>query len=266
MNAGVLARTDMAMYIHPDMTNSNARTRRGACSRLGFTDAADLGFFPGADGTANTIALQKAVGCGGAVVVATPGTYDIPSTVYVGSHTSLEFGNGILIRKAASAKPFMHALLNKGALTGTPDQGIAVVGLNLIVNSVNLIDFQIFGLRGQRTFFRLKDLPLFNVATQVASITISESSIRNNPVAFKGDSSAKSHTTHVSFIGCTFRHDNRMDIITCSGSRRISLKTAASNIIHESFSAGIPKGADIVTEASDLQGLCRHTQKTTETT
>ncbi|MBN1863644.1 MAG: hypothetical protein JW808_01950 [Victivallales bacterium] len=477
------------MYIRCTMRHSNARAEITATVGEGFTDPAWFGFSADADGTANALALQRAVDRGGTVLVAKPGTYDIGSTVYVGSHTSLEFGNGVFIRKVASAKPFMHVLLNKGVLTGTTDQGIAVVGLNLIVNSVDLIDFQVYGLRGQIAFFRVKDLrierfrcldlgkaqfavhvctfedlivddvviegqkdgihlgrgrrfairncvfrtfddaialnahdystsnpelgwiengvvenchdldadsttgffcrilagswihwepgmevrqsdlvvsngrlyrvqaqpdgkvfksitrpehqsgtiildsipwgmvqedpvtfagvrnvafsniflekprvafsihfdddnysrshypgsdapvqsqlsfrninilhdkdvPLFNVATPVDSITISESSIRNNPVAFKGDFAGKSHTTHVSFIGCTFRHGNRMDIITCSGSRRISLKTATSNIIHESFSARIASdGCSSCSIDSDLPGLRKHAEK-----
>ena len=106
--------------------------------RPGFTDAADFGFSPQAAGAENTKALQRAVDQGGTIVVSRPGTYPIAGTVYLGSNTSLVFGNNVFLKKVAEPEPFTHVLLNKGALTKTYDQHIAVEGLQIIVNGVDV--------------------------------------------------------------------------------------------------------------------------------
>lgn len=124
----------------------------------GCTDAADFGFHPGADGPANTRALQSAVDRGGTVRVTQPGTYDVAGTVYLGSHTAVEFGHGVFVRKVAAPEPFTHVFLNRGALTRTCDHGIAVRGLQLIVNGVDVRRFEVYGLHGQVAFFYAHDI------------------------------------------------------------------------------------------------------------
>ncbi len=124
----------------------------------GFADAADFGFSPAAGGLENQRALQRAVDRGGTIVVSTPGTYRMGGTVYLGSHTSLLFGNGVFLKKTDEAGPFCHVLLNKGALTKTYDRDITVRGLQVIVNGMDIRKFEVYGLHGQIAFFYIKDL------------------------------------------------------------------------------------------------------------
>lgn len=125
----------------------------------GFTDAATFGFSTNAGGMENTHALQLAVDQGGTIVVSHPGTYPVAGTVYIGSDTTLIFGNGVFLKKVVEPASFSHVLLNKGALTRTYDQHIAVVGLQIIVNGVDVRTFKdVYGLHGQLAFFYVKDL------------------------------------------------------------------------------------------------------------
>ncbi len=124
----------------------------------GFTDAATFGFSPEASGLENAKALQQAVDQTGTVVVSRPGVYKIAGTVFVGSNTSLIFGNNVFLKKVAEPDPFTHVLLNKGALTKTYDQHIRIEGLQIIVNGVDVRKFLVYGLHGQLAFFYVKDL------------------------------------------------------------------------------------------------------------
>jgi hypothetical protein len=124
----------------------------------GFIDAASFGFTPESNGIANMQALQQAVDLGGTIVVSRTGTYDIAGTVLLGSHTTLHFGNGVVLRKVDEQGPFSHVLLNTGALSKTWDQGIAVIGLTIAVNGMDVCTHRIFGLRGQLAFHYVRDL------------------------------------------------------------------------------------------------------------
>jgi hypothetical protein len=124
----------------------------------GFVDAADFGFSPEASGIENAKALQRAVDLGGTVGVSQSGTYVISDTVYVGSNTSLIFGNGVFLKKVDEKGAFTHVLLNKGALTKTYDQNITVDGLHIVVNGMDVRNFKVYGLHGQLAFFYVKDL------------------------------------------------------------------------------------------------------------
>ena len=121
-------------------------------------DAADFGFSPHATGLENTRALQRAVDRTGTIIVSQPGTYQIAGTVYIGGNTSLIFENNVFLRKVAEQGTFTHVLLNKGALTRTYDEHIAVSGLQLIVNGVDVRNWQVYGLHGQIAFFYVRDL------------------------------------------------------------------------------------------------------------
>jgi hypothetical protein len=129
-----------------------------ACAAAQVSNAADFGFLPEASGVENTGALQRAVDRGGSILVSRPGTYRIAGTVYLGSNTSLLFGNNVFLKKMAERGPFTHVLLNKGALTKTWDRHIAVSGLNLIVNGVDVRKWEVYGLHGQLAFFYVNDL------------------------------------------------------------------------------------------------------------
>lgn len=127
--------------------------------KLGFTDAAQFGFSPGASGVENAKALQKAVDGAGTVTVSRSGTYNIADTVYLPSNTTLIFGNNVFLKKVPELGPFSHVLINKGAPSRTWDSHITVKGLQLLVNGVDVHDFRaVYGLRGQVAFFYAKDV------------------------------------------------------------------------------------------------------------
>lgn len=121
-------------------------------------DAAAFGFSPDASGLDNQRALQRAVDQGGTITVSRPGTYALAGTVLLGSRTTLRFANGVVLRKVDEAGAFSHVLLNKGALTRTWDEGIAVIGLTIEVNGMDVRKWQVFGLHGQLAFFYVRDL------------------------------------------------------------------------------------------------------------
>jgi hypothetical protein len=123
-----------------------------------FSDAADFGFSPDATGVENAKALQRAVDGAGTIVVSRPGTYKIAGPVYIGSNTSLMFGDNVFLKKVAERGPFTHVFLNKGALRKSWDRHIGISGLNLIVNGVDVRNWQVYGLHGQVAFFYVKDL------------------------------------------------------------------------------------------------------------
>lgn len=125
----------------------------------GFSDAAAFGFSPNASGMENSAALQKALDRKGTVIVSQPGIYKMGKTVYIGSNTSLLFGNDIKLKKVDEKGPFSHVLVNKGSMTKTYDENIVVQGLEIIVNEMDIRTFQeAYGLHGQLAFFYVKDL------------------------------------------------------------------------------------------------------------
>ena len=126
----------------------------------GFVDAAEYGFSPAATSAENTKALQDAVNRGGTIQVSGPGTYEMANTVFIGSHTTLNFGSGVFLKKDAGVEPFTHLILNKGALTRTYDENIVVRGLQIIVNGVDVRNWLVHGLHGQLAFFYVKDLKI----------------------------------------------------------------------------------------------------------
>jgi hypothetical protein len=88
------------------------------CS-LRFVNAADFGFSPEASGIENAKALQSAVDQGGTIAVTRTGTYELGATVYVGSNTTLHFGNGVFLKKVKDTGEFCHVFLNKGGEKGS---------------------------------------------------------------------------------------------------------------------------------------------------
>ncbi len=128
-------------------------------SNYGYADAASLGFSPNASGIENAKALQKAVDLTGTIVISVPGTYKLAATVYVGSNTTLEFGNNVLIEKVNEQGAFSHVFLNKGAATKTYNEHISIKGLNIKVNGVDIRVFkEAYGLHGHLAFYYVKDL------------------------------------------------------------------------------------------------------------
>ncbi len=127
-------------------------------ARQAMLDAADYGFSPDATPLENTRALQRAVDRTGTIVASRPGIYPVGGTVFIGGNTTLHFGNGVVLKKVADPEPFTHVLLNKGALTKTYDEHIAIEGLQIQVNGVDVRKFLVYGLHGQLAFFYVKDL------------------------------------------------------------------------------------------------------------
>lgn len=139
----------------------NSPAESSTSSTKGFADAASFGFSPEASGIENTTALQKAVDQTGTVVVSRPGTYKMAGTVYIGSNTSLIFGNNVFLKKMNEQGAFSHVIVNKGAVTKTFDEHITIEGLNIIVNGMDVRKFkEAYGLHGQLAFFYIKDLKI----------------------------------------------------------------------------------------------------------
>ncbi len=126
----------------------------------GFTDVASFGFSPEATGIENINALQKAVDMGGTIIVSQPGTYNIASTLYIGSNTKIIFGKGVSLKKVDEQGGFAQVIINKGALTKTYDENISVEGLHIIVNGVDNCSDLVLGLRGNVGFSYVKDLKI----------------------------------------------------------------------------------------------------------
>lgn len=125
---------------------------------LGFTDAKIFGFSSDSSGIENAKALQKAIDKGGTIVVSQPGIYKIASTLYIGSNTSLVFGNGVSLEKVDEKGAFAQVIINKGALTKLYDEHIAIEGLHIMVNGVDHCSDLVLGLRGVLGFSYIKDL------------------------------------------------------------------------------------------------------------
>ncbi|MEJ5993767.1 glycosyl hydrolase family 28 protein [Pedobacter sp. Du54] len=126
----------------------------------GYINAADYGFSPNATGLDNVKAFQKAVDQSGTIIVSKPGIYKMAGTTYIGSNTTLEFGNGVILQKVDEVGRFTHVILNKGALTKTYDEHITIKDLQVSVNGMDLRFNEVFGLRGQIAFFYVKDLKI----------------------------------------------------------------------------------------------------------
>lgn len=124
----------------------------------GFRDAATFGFSIDANGVENARALQKAIDKGGTILISQPGIYKIASTLYIGSNTSLLFGNGVSLKKVNEAGPFAQLIINKGAITRSYDEHITVEGLHVMVNGVDNCSDLVLGLRGVLGFSYVKDL------------------------------------------------------------------------------------------------------------
>lgn len=116
-------------------------------------------FDPSSCGRANRAALQAMLDRRGTVRLGKPGRYRLSGTVFIGSDTRLECAPGVVLVKVADEEgPFSHVILNRGALTKTWDRNITVAGLEIAVNGVDCLDWQVYGLRGQMAFHYAKDV------------------------------------------------------------------------------------------------------------
>ncbi len=126
----------------------------------GFTDVASFGFSTEATGLENAAAMQKALDLGGTIVVSQPGVYKIAKTLYIGSNTSVIFGNGVSLKKMNEQGSFAQLFINRGALTKKYDDHITLEGLHVIVNGVDNCSDLVLGLRGVLGFLYVKDLKI----------------------------------------------------------------------------------------------------------
>jgi hypothetical protein len=141
--------------------NGQSQSSGADLIKSGFADAADFGFSPEASGIENAKALQLATDRGGTIVVGKPGTYKMAGTVYIGSNTSLIFGNAVFLKKVNEEGEFSHVIVNKGAVSRIHDQNITIDGLQIIVNGMDVRKFkEAAGLHGQLAFFYVKDLKI----------------------------------------------------------------------------------------------------------
>lgn len=124
----------------------------------GYTDAGEFGFSPDMSGIENVKVLQKAIDNGGTIIVSKPGMYKIAAPLFIGSNTSLIFGNGVSLKKVNEVGAFAQLIINKGAITKTFNEHISVEGLHVIVNGVDNCSDLVLGLRGILGFSYVKDL------------------------------------------------------------------------------------------------------------
>ena len=122
-----------------------------------------FGFLPGNDAFGNSQALQRAVDCGGRIIIEIPGIYDLSETVEIGSNTELCFADGVRIRRQQSQTGRNGNLfLNKGALSHTYDSNISLIGLHIDCNGIESADLdtdsRYVGLRAQVGMIYVKDL------------------------------------------------------------------------------------------------------------
>jgi hypothetical protein len=125
----------------------------------GNVDVYKFGFSSEASGMKNLQALQKAVDCGGTISINVPGIYRLAGTVYVGSNTTLKFGNGVRLMKVDEQGVFSPVIVNKGASERRYNENIEIDGLEIIVNNMDVRMFkEAYGLHGQLAFFYVKNL------------------------------------------------------------------------------------------------------------
>ncbi len=127
-----------------------------------FSDANELGLSPENPPSRNVEILQAALDRGGTVVISEPGIYQINTTLFIKSDTTLDCANGVSFKKIASPEPFAQVIMNRGALTREFDEHIVIRGLKILVNEI-YGKTQFPGMRGQLGFFCVRDLRLEDI-------------------------------------------------------------------------------------------------------
>lgn len=102
-----------------------------------------------------------------------------------------------------------------------------------------------------------KPIPFLLIATPVDVVTISNSSIGNNPIKFTSNKAMTDYLkTNLLIYGCSFTHKGPLDLINNGvGGKVIHLKTFGNVALDESFSANIQNNNGQLTVDSDLKGL-----------
>lgn len=105
-------------------------------------------------------------------------------------------------------------------------------------------------LHDQRTEF-------LSIGTPVDVLTISNSSIRNNRINFRGNKAMPDYLrTKINLYGCVFNQPGPMELVTNTvPNKEIFLKTSANTELHDDFTATVSAGPGKITVDSDLTGL-----------
>jgi hypothetical protein len=95
------------------------------------------------------------------------------------------------------------------------------------------------------------------IRTPVDVVTISNSSLRNNQIAFHSNKAmADYQKTLINMIGCIFSHPGTLRLLVNDvPNKAIVLKTSGSVELSDSFSAAVVPGGGTITVDSDLTGL-----------
>jgi len=145
----------------------NRRTTPAEAVAHGLSPCGVVGLSTEASGLANAAALQAAIDARDTVAVTCAGTFDVASTVYLRSNTHLRFAAGARLRKVrppttTAHAPFVHVLLNRGAVARRTDYNITIEGLHIVVNGVDEPNSRapIVGLRGHVALFHVRNATL----------------------------------------------------------------------------------------------------------
>ena len=105
----------------------------------------------------------------------------------------------------------------------------------------------------------LYDAPtdLLQIKTPVDVVTIANSTLRNNRIAFFSNKAMTNYgKTRINIIGCVFAQPGKLQLISNrTPNKAISLKTSASIELSEHFSASVDSGEGSIAVDSDLTGL-----------
>jgi hypothetical protein len=98
---------------------------------------------------------------------------------------------------------------------------------------------------------------LFSVATPVDVLTITNSSLGNNGIHFRGNRAMEDYgKTRIILHGCVLLHDGDMKLVSNGvPGKQIELRTTATAALHDSFRAMCDPGPGVIRIDSDLPGL-----------
>lgn len=107
----------------------------------------------------NTVFLQQYLDQGGTIRLEQPGIYDLNGPLFIGDDTALEFGPGVIIRRAPHENSDHPLIVNKGVLEKKWNRNIRIEGLHLVTNKVDMTHYSIYpALRGHLAFLGVRDL------------------------------------------------------------------------------------------------------------
>lgn len=128
-----------------------------------YKNASAYGFLPTKSAEENSIALQSVLDGGGRILVDMKGTYKVCKTAMLDSNTELIFGKGVYIKRDEDSNGVTarYPFTNRGAIDGSGNENISIIGLNLIVGEYGEgsdIANTLTGQKGQLAFQKIKHL------------------------------------------------------------------------------------------------------------